>query len=222
MTKKPALPARGERSRRTTRRAGPGRPKATAADLAENRELVIGAAERVYARMNYADITVEDIISEARISRPTFYRWFANRDALLTEIVRRANDALIASLSGAAAGHPSMVEKIQAGVDAYLAWGIETGRRVPALYREATQPASPVFKDRARVGKSMLQVYQHEGDLHRREATHPLVYQTLIAATEYVSSWLFSKRRQSAADVQTAREVMLRVVLRTLADASSA
>lgn len=218
MTRKASPPADVTAVRRAAKRAGPGRPKATAAELAGNRELVINAAERVYARMNYAEITVEDLIAEAGIARPTFYRWFANKDALLTEIVRRANDALIESLKGAVAGHPGINEKIHAGVNAYLAWGMETGRRVPALYREANQPASPVFKDRVRVGKSMLLVYQHEGDVDRHEGIHPLVYQALIAATEYVSSWLFSKRRRSETDIATAREVMLRVVLRTLAD----
>lgn len=67
-------------------------------------------------------------------------------------------------------------------------------------------------------GAPMLLVHQHEGDVHRHEGIHPLVYQALIAATEYVSSWLFSKRRRSETDIATAREVMLRAVLWTLAD----
>lgn len=215
--RKPASPKVAAKKRTVAKRTAPGRPRATAAELAENRQAVIEVAERVYARTNYADVTVEDLITEARISRPTFYRWFANKDEVLEEIVRRANDALIASLQQAVAGHEDIVDKIHAGVDAYLKWGIDSGRRVPALYREANQHGSPVFKDRARVGKSMLMLYQHQGEMHHRDNIHPLVYQALIAATEYISSWLFSKRRHSEADVETARQVMLRVVLSTLA-----
>lgn len=215
---KSSLVVKSSQRARGPRRASPGRPKASDAERNENRQIVISAAERVYARMNYADITVEHLITEAGISRPTFYRWFSNKDEVLEEVVHRANDALIVSLQEAVSGHASAEEKIRAGVDAYLKWGRESGKMVPALYREANQPGSPVFKDRIRVGKSMLTLYQHQGDLHHRENTPPLVYQALIAATEYISGWLFSKRRQTEEDIQTARQVMLRIVLSTLSD----
>jgi AcrR family transcriptional regulator len=200
------------------KRASPGRPKASAAERDANRQMLLGAAERVYARMNYADITVDHLIAEAGISRPTFYRWFSSKDEVLEEIVARANDVLIAAIPRAVADEHSVAGKIRAGVDAYLRWGIETGRRVPALYREASQHGSPVFRDRKRVGKAMLMLYQHQGELHDRPQIHPLVYQTLIAATEYANSWLIAREQPGLDDIAVARQVMLRIVLSTLAD----
>ncbi|MGC1548290.1 MAG: hypothetical protein WA777_07140 [Rhodanobacter sp.] len=82
----------------------------------------------------------------------------------------------------------SVEAKIQAGVDVYQKWGMETGRLVSALYREANQQGFPAHKDRNRVGKNMLVLYQNQAELHRLQNDHPLVYQTLIAAKEYVSS----------------------------------
>lgn len=201
-----------------TPRAKPGRPKASSAERSENRELVLSAAERIYARQGYADITVEHLIVEAGISRPTFYRWFSSKDEVLEEIVHRANDALLARIQQAVSLRAELVEKITAGVDAYLQWGIETGPLVLALHREANQQGSPVYKDRKRVGKGMLMLYQQQGKLYEQRSAHPLIYQALIVATEYAGSWLYRKPRVTAIDIDAARQVMLRIVLSTLLD----
>lgn len=51
------------------------------------RKELIDAAREVFYETHYVAATVEDIIQRANISRPTFYRYFSDKDAVLREIL---------------------------------------------------------------------------------------------------------------------------------------
>jgi AcrR family transcriptional regulator len=207
-----------QRSATQTRVRPRGRPPASAAQRAENEEWVLAAAERVYARRSYHEITVEEILKEAGISRPTFYRWFTGKDQVLEKIVRRANDDLLRRMSEAVAHAQGLAGRIAAGVDAYIRWGLETGPVVIAMYREAHLPGSPVHKDRGRVGEGTLRLYLEQLRKFGRPAVHPLLIQSLISAILHAGSWLFSRPAPTRADIEIARSVMLRIAQATLAE----
>lgn len=201
-----------------TRVRAPGRPKASAAQRAENEELVLAAAEAVYARHSYHEITVEQILVEAGISRPTFYRWFSGKDEVLERVVRRANDALLTRMHDSMSRAEDLMGRIAAGVDAYIQWGLETGPLVLALYREGHLSGSPVHKDRRRVGEGTLKLYMDQVHKLGRPVAHPLLYQSIIAAILHAGSWLFSKQNPTAREIETARRVMLRIAQSALAE----
>jgi len=196
----------------------PGRPRTSRAQQAENEELVLAAAERVYGGVNYHEVTVEHILTEAGISRPTFYRWFSGKDEVLTRIVRRANDNLIQRMYAAMSEDDDLLGRIAAGVEAYIRWGLDTGPIVLALCRDARLPGSPVQRDRGRLGEATLALYVNQMRKLGRPDIHPLVYQAVIAAIEHVGSWLFSQSRPREADIALARKVMLRIAQAVLAE----
>lgn len=51
------------------------------------RQELIDAAREVFYETHYVAATVEDIIQRADISRPTFYRYFSDKDSVLREIL---------------------------------------------------------------------------------------------------------------------------------------
>jgi AcrR family transcriptional regulator len=51
------------------------------------RAALIDAAREVFYETHYVAATVEDIIQRADISRPTFYRYFSDKDSVLREIL---------------------------------------------------------------------------------------------------------------------------------------
>ena len=53
----------------------------------QRRKGLIDAAREVFYETLYVAATVEDIIQRAEISRPTFYRYFSDKDAVLREIL---------------------------------------------------------------------------------------------------------------------------------------
>jgi AcrR family transcriptional regulator len=58
-------------------------------DAPELVERVLAAADDCFKRFGIAKTTMEDVARAANISRATLYRYFADRESLLTESVRR-------------------------------------------------------------------------------------------------------------------------------------
>jgi AcrR family transcriptional regulator len=63
--------------------------RAAAAETPEVVERVLAAADGCFQRFGIAKTTMEDVARAAGISRATLYRYFADRESLLTESVRR-------------------------------------------------------------------------------------------------------------------------------------
>jgi len=75
-------------------RRSPSRPTApTSADDA--RERILAAAERCIDRHGIRKTTMDDVASEVGLSRPNVYRYFADRDDLLIELITRHARALL-------------------------------------------------------------------------------------------------------------------------------
>jgi AcrR family transcriptional regulator len=58
-------------------------------DTTAARERLVDAAERCIDRFGLAKTTLEDVAAEASVSRATIYRYFANRDELMLEVLLR-------------------------------------------------------------------------------------------------------------------------------------
>src|ERR1700747_1810372 len=59
------------------------------------RERILTAAERCIDRHDIRSTTMDDIASEVGLSRPSVYRYFADRDDLLLELITRHGRALL-------------------------------------------------------------------------------------------------------------------------------
>lgn len=57
---------------------------------ASSRENLLAAAIKRFCRDGYAEVSIEDITSEAGVSRVTFYRHFASKSAVALELFRHA------------------------------------------------------------------------------------------------------------------------------------
>ena len=68
---------------------------------AERREQILVAATRAFAGAGYAATSLEDVATEAGISRDVLYRHFESKADLYRAVLQRAQDRL-----GAATGEP--------------------------------------------------------------------------------------------------------------------
>src|SRR6201997_1675856 len=59
------------------------------------RERILAAAERCIDRHGIRKTTMDDVACEVGLSRPSVYRYFADRDDLLIELITRHARALI-------------------------------------------------------------------------------------------------------------------------------
>jgi AcrR family transcriptional regulator len=75
---------RGSRSQQTA-----------SASTDDARERILAAAERCIDRHGIRKTTMDDVASEVGLSRPSVYRYFADRDDLLIELISRHGRALV-------------------------------------------------------------------------------------------------------------------------------
>jgi AcrR family transcriptional regulator len=99
------------------------------------RERILAAAERCIDRHGIRKTTMDDIASEVGLTRPNVYRYFADRDDLLIELITRHARALQDRERKSISRQSSLADQIVEGV-LYTA---EHGRRDP-LTRHIIDP----------------------------------------------------------------------------------
>lgn len=65
----------------------------------KRRRNILAAAERLFARLSYDAVQMDDIARQAQVGKPTIYRYFASKDELFLEVFRAALQQLQQQLS---------------------------------------------------------------------------------------------------------------------------
>jgi AcrR family transcriptional regulator len=91
------------------------------------RERILVAAERCIDRHGIRKTTIDDIASEIGLSRPSVYRYFADRDDLLIELITRHGQALLGQARKSFSRQSSLADQIVESL-LYIA---DHGRRDP-------------------------------------------------------------------------------------------
>ncbi|MBK6517907.1 MAG: TetR/AcrR family transcriptional regulator [Polyangiaceae bacterium] len=84
------------------------------------RELVIDAAERVFASRGYAGTRMQDVADEAGLAIATVYATIAGKEELYAAIHERNGRVLLARAAEAAQGAGSAFEALLGGVETYV------------------------------------------------------------------------------------------------------
>lgn len=119
-------------ARGLARRSKAGRRTNTSvlsADAAEAREQILTAAESVIARYGVSKTTMDDIGRQAGVSRPTVYRYFGDRDNLLSALIERRTRMLFERAREYIFGFESFPDQLVQG----LLYLIDHGRRDPIV-----------------------------------------------------------------------------------------
>src|SRR6478609_2901164 len=80
------------------------------------RERILAAAERCIERHGIRKTTMDDIASEVGLSRPSVYRYFADRDDLLIELIARHARVLNERAQKAISRQSSLPDQVIEGV----------------------------------------------------------------------------------------------------------
>jgi AcrR family transcriptional regulator len=101
---------------------------------AERRALVLDAALRVFGRDGYAAARLDDIATEAGVTKPIVYRHFESKKALYLALLRRHHDDLPTFVEPEAPLGPAHVRAI---LEAWLAYAHERRDSWKLLFRDA-------------------------------------------------------------------------------------
>jgi AcrR family transcriptional regulator len=89
--------------------------------VAQNqRERILAAVADVTSAASYAEMTVEDIIVTAGVSRRTFYEHFENKEQAFLAAYDEASARLLAAVRAAYESQQGFGERIRAGIEAFL------------------------------------------------------------------------------------------------------
>src|SRR3954471_11012250 len=110
----------------STRPARAARRPAARARREKARERIVAAAEHLLRERPYRELTVEEVMAEAGLSRTVFYRHFDGLPELVVSLLRTIPDELMDELLSAPqdAGVPDPTRAVlAAAVDAYARHG---------------------------------------------------------------------------------------------------
>jgi AcrR family transcriptional regulator len=112
----------------------------TSSNRAQRREQLLDAADRIICKRGPA-VSMEEIASEAGITKPILYRHFGDKDGLYEALAERYVNQLMAELdSGPVLGNAR--DRLAARIDAYLSYVERNPERYRFLLSAAQHPGT--------------------------------------------------------------------------------
>jgi AcrR family transcriptional regulator len=210
---KPSLKPVEDRKPPVKRKRGrPPKPKSAGESIPET---IIAATRYVYADTGFRDFSVELVLAEAGISRPTFYRHFKDKYDVISVVVERANRLLLDEILQRIDGSQSLRDVVDRGVEAYFDWGLNIGKLAGSIYREIHDPESPASVHRDQNMVKLTAVLQSAGE-HSGLQLDSAVYEALVHTVEHVGHRAFWPTARSAKETQALKDTIYLILYRTL------
>lgn len=178
------------------------------APSSHRRALLKATAELVVERGVEA-IVVGDILERSGVSRRTFYKFFAGKEAALLGLYSSSAAILLESLSAALQTPGEPQDKIGACIDAYLQVNDEAGALMRALTAEAMRPGSTLETSRIVFFEALSDVVLEELGLSDAER---LLAQSALMAVEGVLRLVTATAPLTRAQKRQGRETMVRLL----------
>ncbi len=179
---------------------------------------ILQSAAEVFGNLGYTKTRVEDIISAADISRPTFYRFFRSKEDVFDAVDEISHVSLLQLVRGAVSTVEDPIQKMERSIDAFLRWHAATGPVAKVLRQEALQVESEFARRRAATIQMILELFEQEAAAAKREDIDPLIFTSLIAALEHIADRLHEESESiNETDMERAKAVALRLLYGALA-----
>ncbi|KAA0021209.1 TetR/AcrR family transcriptional regulator [Antrihabitans cavernicola] len=192
-----------------------GRPPQTAEEAEQVRARIIGATADVFAKHGSRGLSVALILDGAGISRPTFYRYFANAEEPLNVLLEESDRALVAGLTKAIEAAGDDVAMAISVIDAYIDWAHARGPLLGPLFSELYDRSSPVSAHRTKAIDDIRTIVVRRIVELGRDAPNPLDLDALLNACEFLVYRVVALG--GSADVTAdARSTMIRIAIVTL------
>ena len=186
-----------------------GRPPQSAADTAAARGRIVEATRAVFADHGSRGLSVASIIERAGIARPTFYRYFANAEEPLQQVLDASDRALVDGLQAALDAAGNEIEMVLNGIEAYLAWARGHGPALRPLFAELHDASSVVSPHRERTLDVLRERLIARFATLGRTPPPPIDVDVLLHAFEYVGF----RVAMDGVDDDWARMTMARIAL---------
>jgi len=190
-----------------------GRPKKTDDEIQGVKDKILVATRTVFGTYGTRGTTVQKIIQCADISRPTFYKYFANSDEPLDFIIEQANLKLVKKMMKVSDDHSITVSRILAVIDTYIEWGRGEIEILASIHQELLIKGSPVSKHRADTLGSIYTILERTLREEGREVPDKVVFESVIMGAENIGYHLLLQSNPSKTDKYRADMLKLAIAL---------
>ncbi len=108
----------------TTQSRGPACVAEPSQGTADHRRRLLAGLASALRKRSYWDITVADVVGEARTSRRTFYEHFADKQDCLIALLREETDQTVARIAAAVNRRSPWETQVRQAIEAWIA-GVE-------------------------------------------------------------------------------------------------
>lgn len=202
---------------KTTKNSATRRDKPTpvSSDSTTTREKLLRAARKVYGEHGFDDVSVEKILLEAGISRPTFYRYFPDQTSIINEVVKTLNAEMMDQVVRATGIQAHAAERVRAGIEAYFQWCEDVGPVARSLFRHVQAKDGGSKSYRSRAISHFVELLHGQSAALGRAKLDPLFYDALIRVVEHLGSAIGNKNQPQ--DRLRRQKVAERILLASLA-----
>jgi AcrR family transcriptional regulator len=160
------------------------------------------------------------VLDAAGVSRRTFYQHFRNLDDVLRALYERITDQLIDDVRRGIASTDDPVQRLFAGLDAYLDFEFTGGDLLILLQAEAVRPDSLLADARSRTLDALVEIVADRVELDTGFRFDPLVFRTLFIGMDGVVIGLQQDRSFTRADRDRLGAIIKPMFLAVLMSAS--
>jgi AcrR family transcriptional regulator len=107
---------------------------------AQRREVILSAAEEVFAQRGYHGASLDEIAQAAGVSKALIYEHFASKRELHASLLEDHGAEIFRRLEASAQTGATGEERLRGGVDAFLSFVEEHREAWRALFRDAADP----------------------------------------------------------------------------------
>lgn len=183
--------------------------------------MILFGATRVFAMKGLRNVSVEDLLDAAMISRRTFYRFFKSKEDVALAMYSLGTSSLLESCRRAITNEPDLLKQLEKCIDIHLGNARQLGRIIWVLGGEAQSLESPLNARRMEVHNELVSMFREAGASGPHADVDPLLIKTLIFALEQVVRAVLEEgdegRRVSQEAILRGRAVMMRVATAAIA-----
>lgn len=185
------------------------------------RALVLQGSAQVFARMGVRAPSVEDLLEASGVSRRTFYRLYAGKEAVVVALYTLGTEMLLDACRRARKQEPDLPSLVQRCIDAHLDNARNNGRLVFVLGGEAQRQESALHARRLAVHDEIVELLAASAASQGSGGIDRLLLRGLLLALEGVTRIVLAEgdegRTVDPAALARARVVMTQIAHGALA-----
>jgi len=176
------------------------------------RMAILAAAMKVLETKSYEQLSVEDVLQTAPVSRQTFYRCFPNKSALFHQIFRDGNAMFLLAIQSLDKRGDDPVSVADRALTGGLMFVIHGGAALRALYRETIKPDSEFAPYRREVLDALVADITAWAGGMLKAPVDPWLVRAVLLATEQLIFELAAHGTPSNDDLQRFRAIVRTLV----------